>query len=151
MDSLSTPASCQRQGSQQSTTPLLDSLPSVEDRIQENQDADRDQSSSNGFHVISSTGQLKGTGADEASSINGSAPQQSVNVEMERQECKGTQANDSSVATSESGKEMQVSESATYLKRGTSIPIREEFRCRRFWFFYHDIRAFTTSVSSLNN
>lgn len=29
----------------------------------------------------------------------------------------------------------------------TIIPIREEFRCRRFWFFYHDIRALTTSVS----
>lgn len=29
----------------------------------------------------------------------------------------------------------------------TAIPIREEFRCRRLWFFYHDIRAFTTSVS----
>ena len=29
----------------------------------------------------------------------------------------------------------------------TKIPIREEFRCRRFWFFYHDLRAFTTSVS----
>jgi len=29
----------------------------------------------------------------------------------------------------------------------TVIPIREEFRCRRLWFFYHDIRAFTTSVS----
>ena len=29
----------------------------------------------------------------------------------------------------------------------TIIPIREEFRCRRLWFFYHDIRAFTTSVS----
>ena len=30
----------------------------------------------------------------------------------------------------------------------TIIPIREEFRCRRFWFFYHDLRAFTTSVSA---
>ena len=30
----------------------------------------------------------------------------------------------------------------------TTIPIREEFRCRRFWFFYHDLRAFTTSVSA---
>ena len=29
----------------------------------------------------------------------------------------------------------------------TIIPIREEFRCRRFWFFYHDLRALTTSVS----
>ena len=29
----------------------------------------------------------------------------------------------------------------------TVIPIREEFRCTRFWFFYHDSRAFTTSVS----
>ena len=29
----------------------------------------------------------------------------------------------------------------------TVVPIREEFRCRRFWFFYHDARAFTTSVS----
>ena len=28
----------------------------------------------------------------------------------------------------------------------TIIPIREEFRCRRFWFFYHDLRAFATSV-----
>jgi hypothetical protein len=31
----------------------------------------------------------------------------------------------------------------------TKIPIREEFRCRRFWFFYHDLRAFTTSVSAV--
>lgn len=30
----------------------------------------------------------------------------------------------------------------------TAVPIREEFRCRRLWFFYHDIRAFTTSVRS---
>ena len=30
----------------------------------------------------------------------------------------------------------------------TKIPIREEFRCRRLWFFYHDLRAFTTSVSA---
>ena len=29
----------------------------------------------------------------------------------------------------------------------TVIPIREEFRIRRLWFFYHDLRAFTTSVS----
>ena len=29
----------------------------------------------------------------------------------------------------------------------TVIPIREEFRFRRLWFFYHDLRAFTTSVS----
>lgn len=29
----------------------------------------------------------------------------------------------------------------------TVIPIREEFRCRRAWFFYHDIRALVTSVS----
>ncbi len=30
----------------------------------------------------------------------------------------------------------------------TVIPIREEFRCRRAWFFYHDIRALVTSVSA---
>ena len=30
----------------------------------------------------------------------------------------------------------------------TALPIREQFRCRRFWFFYHDLRAFTTSVSA---
>ena len=29
----------------------------------------------------------------------------------------------------------------------TAVPLREQFRCRRFWFFYHDLRAFTTSVS----
>ena len=29
----------------------------------------------------------------------------------------------------------------------TAIPFREQLRCRRFWFFYHDLRAFTTSVS----
>ncbi len=28
----------------------------------------------------------------------------------------------------------------------TVIPIREEFRCQRAWFFYHDIRALVTSV-----
>ena len=28
----------------------------------------------------------------------------------------------------------------------TVIPIREEIRLRRFWFFHHDLRAFTTSV-----
>lgn len=28
----------------------------------------------------------------------------------------------------------------------TIIPMREEFRIRRLWFFHHDIRAFTTSV-----
>ena len=31
----------------------------------------------------------------------------------------------------------------------TVVPIREEFRCRRFWFFYHDLKALTTSVSLL--
>ena len=31
----------------------------------------------------------------------------------------------------------------------TAIPIREQFRIRRFWFFYHDLRAFTTSVSMI--
>ncbi len=30
----------------------------------------------------------------------------------------------------------------------TVIPIREEFRCRRAWFFYHDLRALVTSVSA---
>ena len=29
----------------------------------------------------------------------------------------------------------------------TVVPIREEFRVRRFCFFHHDARAFTTSVS----
>lgn len=29
----------------------------------------------------------------------------------------------------------------------TSVPIREQLRCKRWWFYYHDIRAFTTSVS----
>ena len=28
----------------------------------------------------------------------------------------------------------------------TAIPLREQCRVRRFFFFYHDIRAFTTSV-----
>ena len=28
----------------------------------------------------------------------------------------------------------------------TVVPIREEFRVRRLWFFHHDVRAFTTSV-----
>ena len=32
----------------------------------------------------------------------------------------------------------------------TVVPIREEFRCRRFWLFYHDLRAFTTSVSNIS-
>ena len=32
----------------------------------------------------------------------------------------------------------------------TAIPIREEFRCRRSWLFYHDIRAFVTSVSEIS-
>lgn len=31
-------------------------------------------------------------------------------------------------------------------KETLSIPIREEFRLTRLWFFYHDLRAFTTSV-----
>ena len=35
----------------------------------------------------------------------------------------------------------------TDLYMSTDIPISQECRCRRFWFFYHDIRAFTTSVS----
>ena len=29
----------------------------------------------------------------------------------------------------------------------TAVPLREQCRIRRFFFFYHDIRAFTTSVS----
>ena len=33
----------------------------------------------------------------------------------------------------------------------TAIPLREQCRIRRFFFFYHDIRAFTTSVSVPGN
>ena len=46
----------------------------------------------------------------------------------------------------ESGR-TDVQDNAGNVYRGTTIPIREEFRCRRFWFFYHDVRALTTSVS----
>ena len=35
--------------------------------------------------------------------------------------------------------------------RHTAIPLREQCRIRRFFFFYHDIRAFTTSVSETRN
>ena len=31
--------------------------------------------------------------------------------------------------------------------KNTVIPLREQCRLRRFWFFYHDRRALTTSVS----
>lgn len=31
-------------------------------------------------------------------------------------------------------------------EKHTGISLREQFRLRRFWLFYHDIRAHTTSV-----
>ena len=34
------------------------------------------------------------------------------------------------------------------LEYTTTIPIREQIRLRRLWFFYHDPRALTTSVSN---
>ena len=40
---------------------------------------------------------------------------------------------------------------ATTQTTSTVIPIREEIRLCRFWFFHHDLRAFTTSVWACMN
>lgn len=144
MDTLTTPpgvgttSSCERQvsfASQHSTTPLLNSPPSasVDDQIQDDQE---NESSRNGIQVNSNGDQgavqKNGNHADAKTGINGG---QNVKTELE---------------TKEGGDELQQNcacGASDYRRRGTSIPMREEFRCRRFWFFYHDIRALTTSVS----
>ena len=130
--------------SQHSTTPLLNSPPSVDDQIQDDkaQAENRSSSASNGIQVNSNgdpgTVQENGDHNDAKIRVNGG---QNLKTGIEIEE-----GGDKPQQNGVHG----VSEGAgDHGRRGTSIPIREEFRCRRFWFFYHDIRALTTSVSWL--
>lgn len=150
MDSLTTPpgvgtsSSCERQGSyvsQHSTTPLLNSPPSVDDQIQDDKARAENGSSS------ASTGiQVNSNGDSGAVQENGDRSDAKIGVN-------GGQSVKAEIEIEEGGDKLQqngahsASEGGDHGRRGTSIPIREEFRCRRFWFFYHDIRALTTSVS----
>lgn len=152
MDSLTTPpgvstsSSCERQGSyasQHSTTPLLNSSPSVDDQIQDGKAQAENESNGAGnsiqviFNGDPGAVQENGDHGDAKIGVNGG---QNVKTEIEIKEGGDKlQQNGAHIA----------SEGGDYGRRGTSIPIREEFRCQRFWLFYHDIRALTTSVSWL--
>ena len=151
MDSLTTTpgvgtsSSCERQGSyvsQHSTTPLLNSPPSVDDQTEEGKARAENGSSSasNGIQVNANgdpgTVQENGDRGDAKIGLNGG---QKVKTEIEIEEGGDKLQQNGAHGASEGDDDNE--------RRGTSIPMREEFRCRRFWFFYHDIRALTTSVS----
>ena len=135
-------ASCERQASEQSITPLL---PSMEDTTapESTEQYQGQNSSNNGAHVSTNSFQ-----AQTGGQANGDVGGDGVIIAIEKKECDATQ--NGSRVPNESGKEIYVGEEDAadqYSKRGTTIPIREEIRCRRLWFFYHDLRALTTSVS----
>ncbi len=56
-------------------------------------------------------------------------------------------SNTSNIILSSNRNSSHLGDAAIPSLRTTAIPLREEFRCRRFWFFHHDTRAFTMSVS----
>ena len=141
MDTLNTPdggrqpsSLVDRQASQASTTPLLNTQPSTEDQISPDQgklgastnDTNNYTQAQNGDH----------------SKINGG--DQKVEVVIDLTSGGSLQNGAKAAATTEPSGGL---EEEDLNRRGTAIPIREEFRCRRFWFFYHDLRALTTSVS----
>ena len=128
MDTLNTPDGGQhpssigeRQPSQLSTTPLLNSVPSVEHQTSsEYLYGDHNKiNNNNGFGDRSVEVVVDLSGG--TSLQNGAHTKTDFEIERDAED--------------------------EFRWRGTTIPIREEFRCQRFWFFYHDLRALTTSVS----
>jgi hypothetical protein len=153
MDTLNTPdggnhplSLVDRQASQASTTPLLNTQPSTEDQIS----PDQGKSIELGAPTNNSINYTQAQNGDH-SKINGGDQKVEVVIDLTRGGGGDTLQNGTKSATSEPGGDLGEDEDLS--KRGTAIPIREEFRCRRFWFFYHDLRALTTSVSLiiLNN
>ena len=137
MDTPNYPTSLgERQVSTQPTTPLLLSSPSTEDQSKQLAAA------GDNVGVPASTSMPQIGDQNEAVNANGA---HTVEIEID---VKGgeTLQNGSGVVAWSGDTGIDTVEASVY-NRGTSIPIREEFRCRRFWFFYHDIRALTTSVS----
>ena len=139
MDTLNTPdgghpsSLVDRQASQASTTPLLNSQPSTEDQISP------DQGKSIGLEAPNNDSNY--TQAQNGDPNKTSGGNQTVEVVID---LKGNSTlQNGAKATTEAGGKPEEDLS----RRGTAIPIREEFHCRRFWFFYHDLRALTTSVS----
>lgn len=57
----------------------------------------------------------------------------------------GTQRQESSASTAQIINGEPPCPWVAVLPSSTVVPMREERRCRRLWFFYHDIRAFSTS------
>ena len=139
MDTLNTPdgghpsSLVDRQVSQASTTPLLNSQPSTEDQISP------DQGKSTGLGAPNNDSNYTQAQNGDHNKISGG--HQTVEVEIDLKG--GGTLQNGAMATTEPGGELKEDLSS----RGTAIPIREEFRCHRFWFFYHDLRALTTSVS----
>ena len=133
MDSLATPGNMDRQTSTQSTTPLLNSVPSTEGLAEPPNGA---AENGNGLHTndVSVAHAENGVGRDgvAAEKVLVAPPQNGSAHEREPGRIEP-----------ESGSDLYTADD----NRGTVIPIREEIRCRRFWFFYHDLRALTTSVS----
>lgn len=141
MDTLNTPdgghpsSLVDRQASQASTTPLLYTQPSTEDQISPDQVKLGTPSDNNNYTQAQNGDHNKIGGGD-----------QTVEVVIDLTAGDGGKLqNGTKAAATESGRELEGEEDLS--RRGTAIPIREEFHCRRFWFFYHDLRALTTSVS----
>lgn len=68
----------------------------------------------------------------------------SIAIAMDRQQSSGSTT---AILPEKNGGPVSAWDSPEAGLDSTVIPIREEFRFRRLWFFYHDLRAFTTSVS----
>lgn len=139
MDTLNTPdgghpsSLVDRQASQASTTPLLYTQPSTEDQISPDQVKLGTPSDNNNYTQAQNGDHNKIGGGD-----------QTVEVVIDLTAGDGGKLqNGTKAAATESGRELEGEEDLS--RRGTAIPIREEFHCRRFWFFYHDLRALTTS------
>ena len=142
MDTLNTPdgdhpsSLGERQASQQSTTPLLNSIPSTtEDQISDNNNINEGTSGALNNNNESTPAQ---NGEHNANKINNG--DRTIKVVIDSKDGRTLQ---NGAHTTVPGKDF----GDDLNKRGTAIPIREEFRCQRFWFFYHDLRALTTSVS----
>ena len=142
MDTLNTPdgghhpsSLVDRQASQASTTPLLNTQPSTEDQISPDQ-GKLGASTNNTNYTQAQNG--------DHSKINGEEQKVEVVIDLTSAGGGGSLQNGAKAATAEPSGGLEAEDLS---KRGTAIPIREEFRCRRFWFFYHDLRALTTSVS----
>ena len=144
MDTLNTPdggrqpsSLMDRQASQASTTPLLNTQPSTEDQISPDQGKLGASTNNTNNYTQAQNG--------DHSKINGGDQKVEVVVDVTSDGGgAGSLRNGAKAATTEPSGGL---EEEGLNRRGTAIPIREEFHCRRFWFFYHDLRALTTSVS----